>query len=82
MHFDQEVAELVKAVSEWMLNQDRPDKWTRLIVSLGALYNTELINERSNFNRKMWFFPSETHRIEHLATIQLQILLAPNFRWS
>ena len=27
MHFDQEVAELVKAVSEWMLNQDRPDKW-------------------------------------------------------
>ena len=55
MHFDQEVAEVVKAVSEWMPNQDRPDKWARLIVSLGALYNTELINEKSNFNRKMWF---------------------------
>ena len=38
MHFDQEVAELVKAVSEWTPNQDKPDEWAKLIdgVSLGA----------------------------------------------
>jgi len=38
VHFDQEVAELVKAVSEWTPNQDKPDEWAKLVdgVSLGA----------------------------------------------
>jgi len=40
VHFDQEVVELVKAVSEWEPKPDEPDEWAKLMygVSLGDSY--------------------------------------------